>query len=60
MNTKLTLSRETLRALDDQDLTQVVGGSHSNQSRKGNSGWGSSKGKGSLKGSGKKKGCRHH
>lgn len=27
---KLTLSKETLRSLDDQDLTGVVGGSNSN------------------------------
>ncbi|MDQ4032089.1 MAG: class I lanthipeptide [Actinomycetota bacterium] len=29
MRRKLTLSKETLRVLDDADLTQVVGGHHS-------------------------------
>ncbi len=56
MNKKLTLSRETLRALDDKDLTLVVGGSH--RPHRGNSGVGQGKGRGSQMGRGKKKGCR--
>lgn len=60
VNKKLTLSRETLRALDDQDLTLVVGGSH--QPHRGNSGVGGGrardgKGRGRENGRGKKKGC---
>ncbi|MBV9093172.1 MAG: class I lanthipeptide [Streptosporangiaceae bacterium] len=33
---KLTLSKETLRCLDDQDLTEVVGGHYSHNCFSGN------------------------
>jgi natural product precursor len=58
MNKKLTLSRETLRSLDEQDLSMVVGGAHHVNSKWNGKGRGNS-GRGSWSHGAMKRGCRY-
>ena len=57
MRRKLTLSKETLRVLDDADLTQVVGGHHKSEPHRDKKHNPGSRGSGVAKGCASKSGA---